>query len=257
MKAIIQKLKKKDKRAKISPHMNKEAGKLSTPEQKPLKPISHLTIIPKDKRDFLVEHRNIMAVFEAAKLVDTKSITFLIPELDFEKDEEALLNVLKNNRNYFKDNHIGFHYFQGQSGETPKKLVQAVKKLEEETASDPVATVNFVVGPYGRKNVLDAVKNILADGVKPQEVDEELLLEYLSFPQTFDLIIAMGQEEDPNVFYMPGTVTESDYSEFLAVPTPFCNSYKGGKGGYHDFFRIYSTRNRKRGGLNGESEPKK
>ena len=98
----------------------------------------------------------------------------------------------------------------------PKFLQEKIKKAIELTADNLGITVCVALNYGGRNDIIDAVKAILASGLKPEEITEEKVAEYLGtrgIPEP-DLVIRTSGENRLSNFL----VWETAYSELFFTP---------------------------------------
>jgi len=100
----------------------------------------------------------------------------------------------------------------------PQSLQQALREIEEATASYNKHYLNFALAYGGRTEIIDAARKIAQDvgmgSVKPTEIDEQFFMKYLytaHLPNPYpDLIIRTSGEERLSGFLL----WQSAYSEF-------------------------------------------
>ena len=91
-------------------------------------------------------------------------------------------------------------------------LKQTVARGIELTKSNPGMTLSFAFNYGGRTEILDAVRQLIAEGVSPQKIDEKLFNSYLytaGLPDV-DLVIRTGGELRISNFLM----WQAAYSEY-------------------------------------------
>lgn len=84
----------------------------------------------------------------------------------------------------------------GRLNELPKGLQTAINKGVELTKNNTGMTLSIAFNYGGHTEIVDAVRRLIADGVAPQDVDEELFSSYLytaGLPNV-DLLIRTGDE---------------------------------------------------------------
>ena len=82
----------------------------------------------------------------------------------------------------------------GRLEELPQTLQLALNKAVELTKNNTKMTFSFAFNYGGRVEILDAVRRLIAEGIPPQQVDEELFNNYLytaGLPD-IDLVIRTG-----------------------------------------------------------------
>mgnify|MGYP000849927019 FL=1 len=132
-----------------------------------------------------------------------------------EDEVKGLMHILsdyidKETRELHKEGarllHIG--HLDGLSPTLKKKVVDAIKLTKENTLITVVLAFNY----GGRDEILNAVKKLMQDGVKPEEVNEQLFNNYLftkDLPDP-DLIIRTSGEMRTSNFL----VWQSVYAEW-------------------------------------------
>jgi len=132
----------------------------------------------------------------------------------------------------------------GRLNELPQSLQLAINRAVELTKNNTGMILNVAFNYGGRAEILDAVRRLLADGVKPQDIDEELFSSYLysaGLPNV-DLLIRTGDETRLSNFL----IWQTAYSEyhFTTVLWP-----DFGKKDIDKALLSYSRRQRRFGGL--------
>ena len=100
----------------------------------------------------------------------------------------------------------------GRLGGLSPHLEQAVTRAVELTQNNAGMTLNFAFNYGGRTEILDAVRHLIAEGISPQKIDEELFNSYLytaGLPDV-DLVIRTGGELRISNFLM----WQAAYSEY-------------------------------------------
>lgn len=84
----------------------------------------------------------------------------------------------------------------GQRDRLPKSLQEAIKKTEEATKNNSNLFLNLAISYGGKWDILNAVKNIVKEGVAPERIDEKLFDNHLSTAglPTPDFVIRAGGE---------------------------------------------------------------
>ena len=68
----------------------------------------------------------------------------------------------------------------GQKERLPKSLQEAIKKTEEATKNNDNLFLNLAISYGGKWDILNAVKNIIKEGISPDQIDEKLFENHLS-----------------------------------------------------------------------------
>jgi undecaprenyl diphosphate synthase len=97
------------------------------------------------------------------------------------------------------------------------RLAQQIQDAVALTCNNTRITLNVAFNYGGRAEVVDAVKHILADGLRPEEVTEDLISDYLYTGGLADpdLIIRTGGEYRLSNFL----IWQAAYAEYYATPT--------------------------------------
>ena len=96
-------------------------------------------------------------------------------------------------------------------------LREAVDKVQELTRDNTGIALNVAFDYGGRDEILEAVRRMVRDGVKAEQVDEEMFSAYLytAHCPDPDLIIRTGGEQRSSNFLL----WQSAYSEYYYTPT--------------------------------------
>ena len=100
----------------------------------------------------------------------------------------------------------------GQLDRLPPHLQQTVIKSTELTKNNTGMTLSFAFNYGGRSEILDAVRHLIAEGIPPQEITEELFEKHLytaGLPDV-DLVIRTGGEFRTSNFI----IWQAAYSEY-------------------------------------------
>ncbi len=143
----------------------------------------------------------------------------------------------------FHENGIKLRHL-GRLNELPHNLQLAINRASKLTRNNIRMTLNLAFNYGGRAEILDAVRRLLAEGVKPQNIGEESFSNYL---YTAGL---------PNVDLLIRTGDETRLSNFLIWQTAY-SEYHFTKALWPDFDKrdidkallSYSRRERRFGGL--------
>ena len=132
----------------------------------------------------------------------------------------------------------------GHLDRLPQLLRQAIKDAIDLTRNNTEMTLSLAFDYGGRLEILDAVRNMLADGISPQDIDEKLFSSYLytaDLPEV-DLVVRTGGDLRISNFLL----WQSAYSEyyFTNVLWPDFNTKELDKA-----LIAYSKRQRRFGGL--------
>ncbi len=103
--------------------------------------------------------------------------------------------------------------FIGRRDKFSTKLINLIESAEQKTAKNSAGSLNICVSYGGRQEIIDAVKKIIKQKIKAQNVDENLFSQYLYTPlvPNLDLIIRTGNAQRLSNF-MPW---QSAYAELF------------------------------------------
>ena len=93
----------------------------------------------------------------------------------------------------------------------PSDLKEQCEKLEQETKDNSEFIVNFAIAYGGRQEIIEAVKKIIKNKVKEEEINEEIIEQNLYMKNEPDMIIRTGGEKRTSNF-LPW---QSAYSEYF------------------------------------------
>jgi undecaprenyl diphosphate synthase len=132
----------------------------------------------------------------------------------------------------------------GRLHQLPPSLQEAINRAVEKTKNNTRMTLNVAFNYGGRVEIIDAVRRIVADGIPPQNIDENLFDNYL---YTAGL---------PHVDLLIRTADELRFSNFLIWQTAYSEYYLTkvlwpdfGKEELHQALFSYSQRKRRFGAL--------
>ncbi len=105
----------------------------------------------------------------------------------------------------------------GDSANLPPRLQRSIAEAVALTRDNQRLILNVAFNYGGRAEIVQAVRRLLADGVKPEEVDEALLGSYLytAGQQDLDLIIRTGGEMRLSNFM----IWQAAYAEYYSTAT--------------------------------------
>lgn len=107
-----------------------------------------------------------------------------------------LFRELKNMKENFKKHDYKFHH-SGDKSLLPKDIVEIIDNLENETKNCKKGIVNIAIAYGGRNDIVNAAKNMIKAGIKPEDITEETFKKYLSTGETYDvdmLVRASGEQ---------------------------------------------------------------
>jgi undecaprenyl diphosphate synthase len=128
---------------------------------------------------------------------------------------ELLSDALDRQTQALHDKNVRVRHI-GKSSNLSPNLRQAVANSQSLTQNNSGITLNVAFDYGSRDEILEAVRQIVRDGVSPDAIDENLFNSYLYTSQTPDpdLIIRTGGELRLSNFLL----WQSAYSEFYHTP---------------------------------------
>jgi undecaprenyl diphosphate synthase len=132
----------------------------------------------------------------------------------------------------------------GSMDRVPSHLQRAIQNAVELTRHNTRLTLNFAFNYGGRAEIVDAMKRIIADGVAPDTIDEDVVSRYLytaDLPDP-DLVIRTAGEMRLSNFL----IWQAAYSEYYSTPKPWPDFDEED---LHAAVESYASRHRKFGKL--------
>jgi len=128
----------------------------------------------------------------------------------FKKEAEEMLKPEKLNELAEKGTKIRFI---GKREMLPEDIRELQNKIMKETEKNTPKTINFAMAYGGREEILNAVQEIIHEGLKPEQITEEEFSKHLWLQSEPELIIRTGGEQRTSNF-LPW---QSTYSEFKFI----------------------------------------
>lgn len=125
---------------------------------------------------------------------------------------DLLLKVIKEKKEQYRKSGIRF-FVLGNFQAFPLKIRDAIKKILDIVLDKERLKFNVALNYGGRDEIVNAIKNIIKDGVKPGQVNEKLVSNYL---------YTKGQP-DPDLIIRPGG--EHRLSNFLLWQLSYAELY--------------------------------
>lgn len=101
--------------------------------------------------------------------------------------------------------------FIGNLSLLPKDLKEQCERLEKETKKNNNFKINFAIAYGGRQELIEAVKKIIKNKIKENEITEETIKDNLYISDEPDIIIRTGGEKRTSNFLL----WQSTYSEWF------------------------------------------
>lgn len=152
--------------------------------------------------------------------------------------------ILKEHRDDLNQKGVRILFSGRRDWRVPRRLLRHIEQSEELTAANRRMTLNFAFNYGGRAEILDAVKQLVADGVPASKVDEKALrarLYQADMPDP-DLVVRTSGEYRLSNFLL----WQVGYSEMVFTDVLWPDFRRG------DLFaaiREYQSRNRRFGGV--------
>ena len=134
------------------------------------------------------------------------------------KDEVRYLmnfneRLLLTRRDEFHERNIKMQFLGRRDWRVPKRILKRIDETLALTADNTGMTVSMAFNYGGRAEIVDAVREIVASGIKPEKVSEKVISKHLYDPDLPDpeLVIRTSGEIRTSNFLM----WESAYSEFV------------------------------------------
>ena len=147
-----------------------------------------------------------------------------------------------------KENYVKVVFSGRRYSPLPKEVINTIEECEEITKECSKATLNICVNYGGHAEIVDAVKNIVSDGIKEENITEELFNKYLyqDLPPV-DLLIRTSGELRLSNFLL----WQSAYAEFY-FPDTFFPAFDNKE--FDKAILEYNKRNRRFGGIKDETK---
>ena len=134
--------------------------------------------------------------------------------------------------------------FLGRREKLPASVQKAIREAEALTATNDRIDVYIALNYGGRSELVDAMRRMISDGLRPEEVDEETFASYLYAPEVpeIDLVIRTSGELRVSNFLL----WQIAYAEFYVTDTLWPDFSR------EEFLRAvesFSSRSRRRGGV--------
>lgn len=192
--------------------------------------------------------KKLETTIEYAKAVGIKFLTFYAFSTEnwkrSQEEVDHLLSLVKkfyeSKRQKFLDNDIKFNMI-GSRNHVPEDILTIFDRFSEETAHCRSLTVNIAFNYGGQLEIVEAVNNIIDDGLK--EVDEKIIESYLYTKDQppVDLLIRTSGEQRLSNFLL----WQVAYSELVFVD---CLWPDFDKKEFQKAIDIYQSRQRRFGG---------
>ncbi len=194
---------------------------------------------------------NMLRLVEYLNEYPIKYVTFyLFSTENWSRPEDEVRGLFRLSAEMIDKNTLHFHEkgiklrHLGRLNELPQNLQLTLNRAVELTKNNTRMTLSLAFNYGGRAEILDAVRRLLAEGVAPQNIDEELFSSYLytiGLPDV-DLLIRTGDELRLSNFL----IWQTAYSEYHFTKVLWPDF---GKKDMDKALLSYSRRKRRFGGL--------
>lgn len=168
---------------------------------------------------------------------------------NFKRDKQEVNHLMdlfilmfKRDKNFFMKNNIKV-VFSGRDEPLPKKVIEARDKLAELTKNNTGGIFNVCLNYGGRAEIVDATKRMIQEGIKAEDITEELYSKYMyqDLPDV-DLMIRTSGEIRLSNFLL----WELSYAELYFTKTKFPDFKKDD---FDNAILEYTKRDRRFGGV--------
>ena len=150
--------------------------------------------------------------------------------------------MFKKDKNFFMKNNIKV-VFSGADEPLPKKVIEARDKLTEMTKDNTGGIFNVCLNYGGRKEIVEATKKIINDGINVNDINEEMFSHYMYQDLAdIDLMIRTSGELRLSNFLL----WQNSYAEFYFPKTKFPDFKEKD---FDEAILEYTKRDRRFGGI--------
>lgn len=190
---------------------------------------------------------------ELAKYIYEKGISILSVYVfsteNFKRDEKEVKHLMNlfvsyfsKDMDYFMDNNIKV-VISGRDDPLPKSVIRARDKIVELTKNNTGGILNICLNYGGRAEIVDATRKIVNDGIKEEDITEDLFKKYLYQDlDDVDLLIRTSGELRLSNFLL----WELSYAEFYFTSLNF-PEFKAKD--FDEAILDYTKRDRRYGGI--------
>lgn len=143
-------------------------------------------------------------IVKAAADLGIKHLTlYIFSTENWKRAEEEvgfLMNLihvhLKGELDFYRENNIKLNHI-GNFEALPEKIQKDIADSVDSTKDFTGLTLNMAINYGGRDEIIRGVKNIISAGLKPEEINEQLISSYFDMPSSpdVDLLIRTGGEQ--------------------------------------------------------------
>jgi len=167
-------------------------------------------------------------------------------EVDFLMN--LFVRAFKKYAEELKENNVKVVFSGRRENPLPAEVIKTIEECEKITEDCTSGILNICVNYGGHAEIVDAVKKIVNDGVKVEDINEELFNKYLyqNLPPV-DLLIRTSGELRLSNFLL----WQSAYAEFY-FPDTYFPAFTPEK--FEEALLEYNKRNRRFGGIKDETK---
>ena len=143
-------------------------------------------------------------IVKAASEIGIKHLTLYIFSTENWKRTEAevgfLMNLihthLRQELDFYKENGIRLNHI-GDLSALPQNIQNDITQAIDDTKTFPGMTLNLAINYGGRDEIIRGIKKIIGEGLRPQQITEQIVSKNLDMPESpdVDLLIRTGGEK--------------------------------------------------------------
>lgn len=163
-------------------------------------------------------------------------------EEEVQKLMGLVLRLLSSDLHLFDESNIKLKILGSRTG-VSDKIINAIDEAEARTANNTAGTLGLCFNYGGQQEIVDAMRQLLDQGISTDEITPELVEQHLYSPEIppVDLIVRTSGEQRLSNFML----WRAAYSELLFLDKPWPDMTKDD---VIDILKEYSRRNRRFGG---------
>jgi undecaprenyl diphosphate synthase len=165
------------------------------------------------------------------------------PEIEVRGLMRIFARVLDQEIQDLHEQGVCLHHL-GEFGGVDSKLQEKVSRAVELTKNNKTLILNVAFNYGGRAEILHAVRQMMQDGIKPDDVNEELFNRYLftaGLPDPDIIVRTSGEQRISNFL-----IWQAAYSEYYQTPVYWPDF---GRAELYETLVAYTQRDRRYGGL--------
>lgn len=153
-------------------------------------------------------------------------------------------DTLRKRRDELHDRNVRIRSIGRRNWRMPRGLLKVIDESVERTRDNTRMTFTIAFNYGGRAELVDAVKDLVASGIKPDKINEKAIARHLYDPEMPDpdLVIRTSGESRTSNFLL----WQAAYSELLFLDSLWPDF---GRSSLYDAVREYQARTRRFGGL--------